>query len=135
MNPIRLLAVVRKELMQLRRDRLTFAMIVGIPTLQLLLFGFAINLDVRHLPAAVLDQANTAHSRELVAELASSQVLDFRHKVVVSASVPAAWGFRLGARCHHSRLTWPPNTAVSQLWTMESWVVTPPEPARRSSAP
>jgi len=53
MNPIRLLAVVRKELMQLRRDRLTFAMIVGIPTLQLLLFGFAINLDIRHLPAAL----------------------------------------------------------------------------------
>jgi len=77
----RLLAVVRKELIQLRRDRLTFAMIVGIPTLQLLLFGFAINLDIRNLPAAVLDQANTAHSRELVAELASSQVLDFRYRV------------------------------------------------------
>jgi ABC-2 type transport system permease protein len=77
----RLLAVVRKELVQLRRDRLTFAMIVGIPTLQLLLFGFAINLDVRHLPAALLDQANTAHSRELIAELASSQVLDFRRTV------------------------------------------------------
>ncbi|GAA0706124.1 ABC transporter permease [Dokdonella soli] len=77
----RLLAVVRKELVQLARDRLTFAMIVGIPTLQLLLFGFAINLDIRHLPAAVLDQANTAHSRELVAELASSQVLDFRYRL------------------------------------------------------
>jgi len=83
----RLLAVVRKELLQLGRDRLTFAMIVGIPTLQLLLFGFAINLDVRHLPAAVLDQANTAHSRELVAELASSQVLDFRHKVVAPQEI------------------------------------------------
>jgi len=77
----RLLAVVRKELIQLGRDRLTFAMIVGIPTLQLLLFGFAINLDIRNLPAAVLDQANTAHSRELVAELASSQVLEFRYRV------------------------------------------------------
>ena len=56
----RLFAVVRKELVQLRRDRLTFAMIVGIPTLQLLLFGFAINLDIRHLPAALLDQAHVA---------------------------------------------------------------------------
>src|SRR4051812_32767406 len=81
MKLTRLLAVVRKELMQLRRDRLTFAMIIGIPTIQLLLFGFAINLDVRHLPAAVLDQANTAHSRELIAELDSSQVLDFRRHV------------------------------------------------------
>ena len=87
MNLARLLAVVRKELIQLGRDRLTFAMIVGIPTLQLLLFGFAINLDVRHLPAAVLDQANTARSRELVAELASSQVVDFRHRVIAPQEI------------------------------------------------
>ncbi|MEP7041821.1 MAG: ABC transporter permease [Dokdonella sp.] len=86
----RLFAVVRKELTQLRRDRLTFAMIVGIPTIQLLLFGFAINLDVRHLPAAVLDQANTAHSRELIAELASSQVLDFRRRVIAPQEIDAA---------------------------------------------
>lgn len=81
MNLGRLFAVVRKELRQLSRDRLTFGMIIGIPTLQLLLFGFAINLDIRHLPAAVLDQSNTWRSRELIAELASSQVLDFRHRV------------------------------------------------------
>jgi ABC-2 type transport system permease protein len=87
MKLTRLLAVVRKELMQLRRDRLTFAMIIGIPTLQLLLFGFAINLDIRHLPAALLDQANTAHSRELIAELSSSQVLDFRHNVVAPQEI------------------------------------------------
>jgi ABC-2 type transport system permease protein len=81
MNLGRLFAVFRKELRQLSRDRLTFGMIIGIPTLQLLLFGFAINLDIRHLPAAVLDESNTWRSRELVAELASSQVLDFRHRV------------------------------------------------------
>jgi ABC-2 type transport system permease protein len=86
-NLARLLAVVRKELTQLRRDRLTFAMIVGIPTLQLLLFGFAINLDVRHLPAALLDQANTANSRELVAELSSSQVLDFTRVVAAPQEI------------------------------------------------
>lgn len=74
----RLFSIVLKELRQLRRDRLTFAMIVGIPTMQLLLFGFAINLDVRHLDAAVLDQAGTMRSRELVAELAASQVLTLR---------------------------------------------------------
>lgn len=75
----RLFSIVLKELRQLRRDRLTFAMIVGIPTMQLLLFGFAINLDIRHLDTAVLDQANTARSRELVAELAASQVITLRH--------------------------------------------------------
>src|SRR5690606_5160805 len=56
-----------------------FAMIVGIPTMQLVLFGYAINLDVRHLDAAVLDQAGTARSRELIAELAATEVLDLRH--------------------------------------------------------
>lgn len=74
----RLLSIVVKELRQLRRDRLTFAMIVGIPTMQLLLFGFAINLDIRHLDAAVLDNANTARSRELVAELGATDVLTMR---------------------------------------------------------
>ena len=49
----RLFAIVRKEVQQLRRDRLTFAMIVGIPILQILLFGYAIDTDVRHLRAAV----------------------------------------------------------------------------------
>lgn len=81
MTLLRLFAVFRKELRQLSRDKLTFAMIIGIPTLQLLLFGFAINMDIRHLPAAVMDEANTWRSRELIAELASSQVLEFSHRV------------------------------------------------------
>ena len=63
----RLGAIVLKELRQLRRDRLTFAMIVGIPVMQLVLFGFAINMDVRNLDAAVLDQADTARSRAVIA--------------------------------------------------------------------
>ncbi|HET8696931.1 MAG TPA: ABC transporter permease, partial [Gammaproteobacteria bacterium] len=81
MNLRRLGSIVVKELLQLRRDRLTFAMIVGIPTMQLVLFGYAINLDVRHLDAAVLDQAHTAHSRELVAQLGATDVLRFKHVV------------------------------------------------------
>ncbi|KAG1469683.1 hypothetical protein G6F57_012091 [Rhizopus arrhizus] len=54
-----------KELRQLRRDRITLAMIVGIPVMQLLLFGYAINLNLRHLDAGVADQANSAASRAL----------------------------------------------------------------------
>lgn len=77
----RLTAVIVKELRQLRRDRLTFAMIVGIPLLQLVLFGYAINMDVRGIDAAVLDQANTARSREVVAEIGSSQVLNLRYQL------------------------------------------------------
>jgi len=79
MNLRRLFAIVVKELRQLRRDKLTFAMIVGIPTMQLLLFGYAINMDIRHLPAAVLDQARTAQSRQVVAAIAQTQVLDFEY--------------------------------------------------------
>lgn len=78
---LRLWAIVRKEFMQLRRDRLTIGMIVGIPSLQLLLFGFAINMDVRHLDAAVWDAANTAASRRWVAALAHTQVVALRARV------------------------------------------------------
>jgi ABC-2 type transport system permease protein len=72
----RLLAVMRKELRQLRRDRITFAMIVGIPIGQILLFGYAINTDVRNLGAAVADQADTHLSRQFIAQLGQTQVLN-----------------------------------------------------------
>lgn len=73
----RLLAIIKKELRQLRRDRLTFGMVVGLPVLQMLLFGYAINTDVRNLRTAVANQAETHLSREFVAELGQSQVVDF----------------------------------------------------------
>ncbi|MBK1719945.1 ABC transporter permease [Thiocystis violacea] len=77
----RLFAIVGKEVRQLRRDRLTFGMIAGIPVLQILLFGYAINTDVRHLSAAVADQAQTSLSRELIAASQASQVVDIRARV------------------------------------------------------
>lgn len=85
MNITRLMAIIVKELRQLRRDRLTFGMILGIPTMQLLLFGFAINLDIRHLDAAIVDQSNTARSREIVATLQATGLLDLK----ASASAPS----------------------------------------------
>jgi ABC-2 type transport system permease protein len=72
---------MRKELRQLKRDRITVAMIVGIPIGQMLLFGYAINTDVRNLKSAVANQANTQLSRQFVAELRETQVLDFRFSV------------------------------------------------------
>ena len=71
----RLFAIVRKEVQQLRRDRLTFAMIVGIPILQILLFGYAIDTDVRHLRAAVVDQSQTQLSRRLLAFLFDAAII------------------------------------------------------------
>jgi ABC-2 type transport system permease protein len=73
----RVLAIMTKEVRQLARDRLTFGMIIGIPLLQILLFGYAINFDVRHIRAAVVDEARTSHSRALVADLQASGVVDF----------------------------------------------------------
>lgn len=69
----RLLAVLLKEMRQVRRDRLTFGMMVGIPIIQLILFGFAINSDVRQLPLAVHDADRSTFSRGLVAALETSQ--------------------------------------------------------------
>ena len=63
----RLLAIAWKELLQLRRDRLTLAMMVMLPLVQIVLFGWAIDTDVRHIPTTVLDQDRTAASRELAA--------------------------------------------------------------------
>jgi ABC-2 type transport system permease protein len=75
MNTRRLWAIVIKELRQLRRDRITAAMIVGIPAIQLTLFGFAINLDVRGLNAAIADQSNTSASRMVVQDLLATGVI------------------------------------------------------------
>jgi len=72
----RIAAIAAKEVVQLRRDRLTLGMVVGIPALQLVLFGYAINTDIRHLKAAVADQARTGMSRRLMAAVEASQVAD-----------------------------------------------------------
>jgi len=71
----RIFAIVVKELRQLRRDRVTLGMIAGFPIIQLLLFGYAINMDPRNLHAAVADLSATAASRQFVMDVAHSQVV------------------------------------------------------------
>ena len=68
----RWVGIVVKEFIQLKRDRLTFGMIIGIPIIQLTLFGFAINSDPKHLPTAILSVDNSAYSRTLVGALQNS---------------------------------------------------------------
>ncbi|AMO58002.1 ABC transporter [Endozoicomonas montiporae] len=70
----RILAIFLKELRQLARDKPTFGMVVMVPLIQLLLFGYAINTDVRHLPVAVVDHAANSGSRAMVAAVQASQV-------------------------------------------------------------
>lgn len=72
----RLFAIIKKEVRQLSRDRLTFAMVIGLPIVQILLFGYAINTDVRNLRTAIADQSETHLSRQFIAELAQTQVVD-----------------------------------------------------------
>lgn len=71
----RITAVCAKELTQLRRDRLTFAMVVIIPLMQLLMFGYAINTKIRDIPIAVCDHSESSFSRQLVQDVQASQVV------------------------------------------------------------
>ena len=75
MNWRRLWAIVIKELRQMRRDRVTLAMIVGIPVIQLVLFGYAINTNLRGLATGTVDQANTTGSRALVMDMLATGVV------------------------------------------------------------
>ncbi len=83
----RWLGVLGKEFIQLKRDRLTFAMIVGIPVIQLVLFGFAINSDPKHLPAAVRDADRSEFSRSILAGLKNSDYLDFKYEAHDDAEI------------------------------------------------
>jgi ABC-2 type transport system permease protein len=72
MNWARFLAILIKEFRQIRRDRLTFAMMVAVPIMQLILFGYAINTDPRHLPLAVVAADQSEFSRSLISGLENS---------------------------------------------------------------
>lgn len=76
---LRIRAVVAKELIQLKRDRVTFGMIVMIPLIQLLLFGYAINTNIRHIPAGVVDFSKSGLSRILLQTIDATQVVKFTH--------------------------------------------------------
>lgn len=73
---LRPLVIAWKELQQLRRDRLTLAMMLLLPVLQLLLFGYAINTDVRHIPTVVWDQSHSAASRDLARSMEATRFYD-----------------------------------------------------------
>ena len=76
-SPARFWAVVFKEFVQMRRDRLTFGMMIGIPLLQIVLFGYAINVDPKHLAAAVLLADNGPQGRTLLHAIQNCSYLDF----------------------------------------------------------
>lgn len=87
---LRIYAVFMKELTQLRRDRMTFGMVVMIPLIQLMLFGYAINTNVRHIPVGVVDQSHSALGRVLAQALGATQVVEFRKHYLHLADAEAA---------------------------------------------
>lgn len=68
-----LVPMLRKEFIQMRRDRLTFALMIGLPIIQLILFGYAIRTEVRNLPTVVLDESRSEQSRSLVVVMEQTQ--------------------------------------------------------------
>lgn len=77
----RIRALVWKEFLQLKRDRLTLGFVLGMPLMQILIFGFAINTDVKHLPAVVLDESRSQESRDFVDGLVATQYFDLKAQV------------------------------------------------------
>jgi len=78
----RFLAMAAKEFIQMRRDRLTFAMMIGIPLIQLVLFGYAINTDPKHLPTVVVTGESDIYARSILAVMKNSEYFDIRDETV-----------------------------------------------------
>jgi ABC-2 type transport system permease protein len=74
-------AIVVKEFIQMRRDRVTFGMMIGIPLIQLVLFGFAINADPKHLPTVVLLADYGPHGQTLLQAIRNSHYFEFVREV------------------------------------------------------
>src|SRR5262245_61391809 len=109
----KILAVARKELRQIRRDRRTLMSLLFVPAMFLLLYGYALNFDIRHVGLPVDDRARSSHARalisafvnsgyfDLVAEVASSDELDRvfdRSQARVALIIPAGYARDIGNR-------------------------------------
>jgi ABC-2 type transport system permease protein len=75
----RILAILKKECLQMMRDRLTLGMVFMLPLVQLLLFGYAIQTEVKHIPTAVFDQSLSAESRDLLESFTASGYFDLTY--------------------------------------------------------
>lgn len=91
----RLMAIITKEGIQMRRDRITFAMMLGVPLMQLVLFGFAINNDPKGLPAALVTTSQDHYTRAMVSAMENTGYYRFDH--IVSSAQEAERLIRSGA--------------------------------------
>lgn len=90
----RLWAVILKEFTQMKRDRFTFGMMIGIPIIQLILFGYAINSDPKHLPTAIISADNSVFTRQIVTAIQNSSYFALKNQNQTSAE--AEWQLRTG---------------------------------------
>ncbi|MGF1723914.1 ABC transporter permease [Photobacterium nomapromontoriensis] len=90
MSLLRIKAIMVKEIRQLSRDKITFGMVVMIPLIQLLLFGYAINTDVRNIPVAVVDQSHSAAGRMITESVKATQVIDVKAQFATPAEAEQA---------------------------------------------
>ena len=84
----RLWAIVVKEFIQMRRDRVTFGMMIGVPLIQLVLFGYAINADPKRLPTAVLLADYGPQGRTLLHAIRNSDYFEFKRELTTRAGRP-----------------------------------------------
>lgn len=134
---LRVYAVFIKEFTQLKRDKMTFRMVVMIPLLQLLLFGYSINTNIRYLPVGVVDYSETYLSRALIQSVAATSVVKFTAQyqnvqqveaAVASGEVravlviPKDVSQRL-ARHHTVGLGSPPSTDEETSRPVAQWIV------------
>ncbi len=114
-------AITGKEFRQLSRDRVTFGMVVMIPLIQLLLFGFAINTMVRNIPVGVVDLSHTAAARIITEQVRVTQVVD----IVGSWDTPAEAEAAIIAGEIRAALVLPENLTerLSRGETVGQWLV------------
>ncbi len=117
----RIKSITVKELRQLKRDRITFGMVVMIPLIQLLLFGYAINTDVRNVPIVVVDQSHSAAGRWIVEAIKVTQVVSV--EAHYSSTIQAQEALTRGDA--RAALVLPPNLTekLAHGETLGQWIV------------
>lgn len=104
-------SVILKEFMHLRRDRLTLIIALAIPAVQMILFGYAINFDVRHIQCVVVDLDRSQESRDYLERLHAGQYIDY----VAYASTPDEAALMLKNGSARVGITIPPGFARTEL--------------------
>jgi len=129
----RIIAILSKEFTQLRRDRTTLGMVIMIPLIQLVLFGYAINTDIRGIPVALVDQANNGLSRVLTQTVEATQVVKFTERF---ANVPAAQDAIVDGRVRAAFII-PPDLSqrVARSGSVGAGLETPPATDEQTSRP